>query len=214
MSRSRPPVGPADGRALESLSGRVVRAGLWVLGARVGARLLAAVRVLVLARLLTPHDFGLVALALLPLSAFASLGVSSTRTALVHRQQRSRTLLDTAWTLGLVRRSLAAALLALGAAAAWARALHRSGASVRAIELSGNDMLLELRDGRRAAAELGGARHVSRFMVTLPVRRPVRRTILVTGDMLPPDEFRRLRLWALWGKIPAGVAPKQLPARS
>jgi PST family polysaccharide transporter/lipopolysaccharide exporter len=81
----------------------------------VGARLLAAVRVLVLARLLTPHDFGLVALALLPLSAFASLGVSSTRTALVHRQQRSRTLLDTAWTLGLVRRSLAAALLALGA---------------------------------------------------------------------------------------------------
>ena len=107
--------------------------------------------------------------------------------------------------------ALAAALLALGAAAAWARALHRSGASVRAIELSGSEMLLELRDGRRGAAELGGARHVSRFMVTLPVRRPVRRTILVTRDMLPPEEFRRLRLWALWGKAP-GVAHKQLPA--
>jgi hypothetical protein len=107
--------------------------------------------------------------------------------------------------------ALAAALLALGAAAAWARALHRSGASVRAIEFSGSEMLLELRDGRRAAAELGGMRHVSRFMVTLPVRRPVRRTILVTRDMLPPEEFRRLRLWALWGKAPA-VAHKQLPA--
>ena len=115
---------------------------------------------------------------------------------------------------GLPAMALAAALLALGAAAAWARALHRSPASVRAVELSGNDMLLELRDGRRAAAELGDARHVSRFMVTLPVRRPVRRTILVTRDMLPPDEFRRLRLWALWGKIPATVAPKQLPVRS
>ncbi len=114
---------------------------------------------------------------------------------------------------GLSAVALAAALLVLGAAAAWARALHRSGASVRAIELSGNDMLLELRDGRRAAAELGGARHVSRFMVTLPVRRPVRRTILVTRDMLPPEEFRRLRLWALWGKAP-GVAHKQLPVRS
>ena len=116
---------------------------------------------------------------------------------------------------GLPAIALAAALLALGAAAAWARALHRSAASVRALELSGSDMLLELRDGRRAAAELGGARHVSRFMVTLPVRRPVRRTILVTRDMLAPEEFRRLRLWALWGKTPAAapsVAHKQLPA--
>ena len=112
---------------------------------------------------------------------------------------------------GIPAIALAAALLALGAAAAWARALHRSAASVRALELSGSDMLLELRDGRRAAAELGGARHVSRFMVTLPVRRPVRRTILVTRDMLAPEEFRRLRLWALWGKAP-GVAHKQLPA--
>ena len=112
---------------------------------------------------------------------------------------------------GLPAIALAAGLLALGAAAAWARALHRSAASVRAVELSGSDMLLELRDGRRAAAELGGARHVSRFMVTLPVRRPVRRTILVTRDMLAPEEFRRLRLWALWGKVPA-VAHKQLPA--
>jgi hypothetical protein len=111
--------------------------------------------------------------------------------------------------------ALAAAFVALGVAAAWARALHRSPASVRALELSGNDMLLELRDGRRAAAELGSARHVSRFMVTLPVRRPVRRTILVTRDMLPAEEFRTLRLWALWGKAPAhvpSVAHKQLPA--
>jgi hypothetical protein len=112
---------------------------------------------------------------------------------------------------GVHATALAAALIALGAAAAWGRALHRSGASVRALELSGDALLLELRDGRRAAAELGGARHVSRFMVTLPVRRPVRRTILVTRDMLAPEEFRRLRLWALWGKGPA-VAHKQLPA--
>ena len=116
---------------------------------------------------------------------------------------------------GLPGAALAAALLALGAAAAWGRALHRSGASVRAIELSGSELLLELRDGRRGAAEPGGVRHVSRFMVTLPVRRPVRRTILVTRDMLAPEEFRRLRLWALWGKAPAhlpSVAHKQLPA--
>ena len=104
--------------------------------------------------------------------------------------------------------ALAAAVLLLGIAAAWGRALHGSSASVRAIELSGNEITLELQDGRRLRAELGASRHVSRIIVTLPVRRPVRRTVLVTRDMLRAEEFRRLRLWALWGKVP--VAAKQL----
>ena len=110
--------------------------------------------------------------------------------------------------------ALALAFLALGAAAAWARALHGSGASLRAIELS-EEILLELKDGRRLPVELAAKRHVSRFMVTLPLRRPMRRTVLVTRDMLRAEEFRRLRLWALWGKVPAqvpSVARKQLPA--
>jgi hypothetical protein len=106
--------------------------------------------------------------------------------------------------------ALAAAILLLGIAAAWGRALHGSSASVRAIELSGNEITLELQDGGRVRAELGASRHVSRFIVTLPLRRNVRRTVLVTRDMLPAEEFRRLRLWALWGKLP--VAAKQLTA--
>ena len=105
--------------------------------------------------------------------------------------------------------ALGAAFMLLGLAAAWARALHGSSASVRALEI-GDALVLELKDGRRLAAELGASRHVSRFMVTLPVSRPVRRTILVTRDMLGEEEFRRLRLWALWQKLP--VAGKQLAA--
>ena len=106
--------------------------------------------------------------------------------------------------------ALGALFLALGLAAAWGRALLGSSASVRALVLSGNAMTLEMKDGRKVGVELGAQRHVSRWMVTLPVRRPVRRTILVTADMLPAGEFRRLRLWTLWGKLP--VAAKQLPA--
>jgi len=71
--------------------------------------------------------------------------------------------------------------------------------------------------------EVAARRYVSRFMVALPIRRPVRRTILVTRDMLAGGSFRALRVWALWDKLPratamasdAGadrVAPKQLPA--
>jgi hypothetical protein len=102
--------------------------------------------------------------------------------------------------------ALAAALVALGLAAAWARALLGSSRSVVAIDVSGR---VELRNGewRDIAA---GRRHVGRFMVTLPLGG---RTILVTRDMLRAEEFRRLRLWALWGKLP-GVAPEQLHSRA
>jgi hypothetical protein len=112
---------------------------------------------------------------------------------------------------GLAGMLLAAALLALGLAAAWARALHGSAASVRALELDGPKIRVELKDRRCLAAELGARRHVGRWLVSLPLARPARRTILVTRDMLGAEEFRRLRLWALWGRLPK-VAPKQLLA--
>ena len=106
--------------------------------------------------------------------------------------------------------ALSAALVALGLVTAWGRALLRSAASVRAIELHGPLVQLELASGEKFAAELSGRRHVSRFSVMLPVLRPVRRTIFVSRDMLGADSFRLLRIWAVWGKLP-GVAGKQLP---
>jgi len=36
----------------------------------------------------------------------------------------------------------------------------------------------------------------------------MRRSLLVTGGMLGADSARRLRLWALWGRLP-GVVPGQ-----
>jgi len=112
---------------------------------------------------------------------------------------------------GLAGTLLCAALTALGAAAAWSRALHRAPASVRVIELQDKGAAVTLADGRRLTGELGEQRFVSRFAVALPVRRPFGRTIFVTPDMLDVKSFRALRLWALWGKLP-GVATKQLPA--
>ena len=106
---------------------------------------------------------------------------------------------------------LAACLVLLGLTAAWSRALLRSPASVRALEVSGSQVTLELASGERIACQPAERRHVNRFMVTLPLRPPMRRTVLITGDMLENDAFRRLRIWALWGKLP-GAATEQLPA--
>ena len=111
---------------------------------------------------------------------------------------------------GLAGIALCAALVGLGAAAAWSRALHRAPASVRALELQGDVAVLTLADGRHQTGQLG-ARFVSRFAVALPLRGLLGRTIFVTPDMLDVKSFRALRLWALWGKLP-GVATKQLPA--
>jgi hypothetical protein len=118
---------------------------------------------------------------------------------------------------------LAGSLLALGAAAAWSRALLRSKVSPRALEIGGEEIVLHLAGGASFAVELAARRYVTRFIVALPIRRPVRRTILVTRDMLDGDAFRALRVWALWGRLPAAravpsssradpVAPTQLPA--
>jgi len=107
--------------------------------------------------------------------------------------------------------ALAICLMALGLAAAWSRALLKSPSSVRAIELGDAGASFELAGGERFSAEPAERRYVNRFMVALPLRRPVRRTVLVTRDMLGEESFRALRIWALWGKLP-GVAAKQLPA--
>jgi len=106
---------------------------------------------------------------------------------------------------------LALALVALGVAAAWSRALLRAKASVRAIELGGPLPVFHLSRGESVAARVGRRRYVSRILVTLPVARPLGRTLLVTADMLGREEFRRLRIWALWDRLP-GVAARQLPA--
>lgn len=106
---------------------------------------------------------------------------------------------------------LAAALLGLGAATAWDRALLRSRNSVRAIEITPSGLVLELAGGGRYPAQVGARRYVSRLMVTLPLRSPSRRTLLITPGMLEGALFRRLRVWAIWGKLPP-VAGKQLPA--
>ena len=105
--------------------------------------------------------------------------------------------------------ALGATLFALGLASAWGRALHKAAKSVYAIEIEGENVVLELANGERLGATLAARRYVSRFFVTLHVTRPLRRTLLVTRDMLDADLFRRLRIWALWSRMP-GVAAAQL----
>jgi hypothetical protein len=105
--------------------------------------------------------------------------------------------------------ALALLVVALGAASAWDRALLRGRQSPRSLEVSSDGALeVRLADGARLPAA-GGTRVVNRLLVALILRNSRRKSVLVVAGMLAPEEFRRLRLWALWGR--PGVAPAQLP---
>jgi PST family polysaccharide transporter/lipopolysaccharide exporter len=86
------------------LATRTARSGVWMTALNVSRRALELVALLVLARLLTPDDFGLLGIALLVLTGldrFSQLGFTS---ALIqNREENVDRYLDTAWSLQLLR---------------------------------------------------------------------------------------------------------------
>jgi len=94
-------------------------------------------------------------------------------------------------------------LLCLGILAAWNRALLRGRGSVRLLELGDERQVgAVLASGERLHGRASARCHVGPWWVVLPLASP-RRTVLVARGMLGSEEFRRLRLWALWGRVPA-----------
>ena len=102
-------------------------------------------------------------------------------------------------------------VLGFGMWSAWSRALLRAGSSVRTIQAAGEALEIGLANGQVLPVEALARRYVSRSLVLIPLRRPVRRTILVMADMLPAESFRQLRVWALWGKLPPTGRPVDVP---
>ena len=75
----------------------------WMILWRVATRLLGFVSTLILARVLVPADFGLVAIAMTYLSAFDALSIFGLQDAIIRAPDHDRTMLDTAFTLSVLR---------------------------------------------------------------------------------------------------------------
>lgn len=99
------------------MKGQLAKGVLWLSGAKAIVNLLSLCSTLVLARLLTPDDFGLVAIATMLITVLAAATEMSLTAALVHHAAPERAHFDTAWTLNLLRAALLGGLLA--AAAPW-----------------------------------------------------------------------------------------------
>ncbi len=99
------------------LSGKTVRSIAWVGTGRVAAQLIQTVTVIALMRLLTPEDFGLMAMVIVftgLAGALSSLGFSM---ALVQAPEASPELLDTAFWTVLAISVLTAGLVVVAAPA-------------------------------------------------------------------------------------------------
>jgi lipopolysaccharide exporter len=98
---------------------RKMAAGIaWMSMMRVGVKCLGLVSTIVLARLLVPADFGLVAMAMSVVAALELLSAFSFDFALIQRQDADRSHYDTAWTLNVLFALLLATILLLVAPAA------------------------------------------------------------------------------------------------
>ncbi len=95
--------------------GRVFRGALWTVGIRWTDRVIGFVSTLILARLLAPEDFGVIAMASIVIGlidVLLDLGVNIT---LIQNLDAQRDDYDTAWTVRLFQALLVAALVVLAA---------------------------------------------------------------------------------------------------
>ncbi len=94
-----------------TLLSKTVVGAIWLLVWRLFTRVLGLASTLILARLLVPADFGLVAMATTFLAVIESLSTLGVNEALVRQQGDSHALYDTAFTLQLIRAVLTAMVL-------------------------------------------------------------------------------------------------------
>ncbi len=87
----------------ESLSEKAVKGGFWVFSLRITDRLFKLIRTIILARLLSPNDFGVFGIALLVLSILDSFSQAGFQQALIQKKGETKHFLNTAWTVGLIR---------------------------------------------------------------------------------------------------------------
>ncbi len=100
---------------MPSLSQRVAHSSLWLAGSRLVVRSIGLISTLILARLLTPDDFGIVALASAFYFVIQTLSDLRFEQALISLRDTSDADFDTAWSMNTIRGGGIALILLLGA---------------------------------------------------------------------------------------------------
>jgi len=97
----------------KSLSQRAVISGAWVFSLRVIQQLFSLARLMILARILAPQDFGLMGIALLSMATLETFSQTGFQQALIQKKHDIKPYLDTAWTFLILRGIILFAVLYL-----------------------------------------------------------------------------------------------------
>jgi O-antigen/teichoic acid export membrane protein len=100
---------------MESIGSKMAKGAAWMVAFKMTERSIGLVSTVVLARLLTPDDFGLVAIATAFLGLLLLLTSFSFDVALIQKQDADRHLYDTAWTFNVIFGLMLALLLVISA---------------------------------------------------------------------------------------------------
>lgn len=87
----------------DSLSHRVTKGGIWVVTLKITEISFGFIRLIILARLLAPNDFGLMGIAFLMLSILLTFSETGLQTTLIQKKNDISAYLDTAWTISVIR---------------------------------------------------------------------------------------------------------------
>jgi len=87
----------------ENLSQRAVRGGFWVFSLRIVQQLFGLARLIIIARILSPHDFGLMGIALLTMATLETFSQTGFQQALIQKKEDIKSYLDAAWTVLILR---------------------------------------------------------------------------------------------------------------
>lgn len=98
----------------QSIGRKVIIGAGWLIFTRFALRSMGLVSTVVLARLLIPEDFGLIAMATAFLGMVQGISALGFHTALIKFQTRERRDYDTAWTLNAIRGVILAAIILVG----------------------------------------------------------------------------------------------------
>jgi len=87
----------------ETLSQKAIKGGFWVFFLRIINRGFSFVRLIILARILSPDDFGLMGIALLTMSTLETFSQTGFQQALIQKKEEIESYLDSAWTVLILR---------------------------------------------------------------------------------------------------------------
>src|SRR5712691_3816184 len=98
-----------------SLGSRIARGAAWMVAFKLLDRSIGGVSVVIIARLLVPADFGLVAMATATIAIIELISAFNFDMALIQSQEATRAHYDTAWTLNVAMAAVCALLVAAAA---------------------------------------------------------------------------------------------------